>query len=194
MSPATRRSVPPAASEGARTPVTPPSASPAWVGTPAAPLLPLPHPLRSRTSSSDSTTADRAARRAGRPAGRRSVRYLNVGAAPPGQCRGRSAPTGSGTTDLCELVGVQAGTADERSVDVRPGEDAGRAAGLDRSAVEDTDDVARLRAVALGEPRPQCGTDLLGVVGGGDLTGADGPHRLVGDHDRLAEPAFPAQL
>src|SRR3954471_15632282 len=175
MSPATRRSVPPAASEGARTPVTPPSASPAWVGTPAAPLLPLPQPLRSRASSSSSTTAGRSARRAGRPAGRRSVRYLNVGAAPPGQCRGRSAPTGSGTTDLCELVGVQAGTADERSVDVRPGEDAGGVAGLPRPAVEDTDGPGRLRAVPLGEPRPQCAAHLLRIGRRGHLAGADRP-------------------
>src|SRR3954452_12356884 len=134
MSPATRRSVPPAASEGARTPVTPPSASPAWVGTPAAPLLPLPHPLRSRTSSSDSTTADRAARRAGRPAGRRSVRYLNVGAAPPGQCRGRSAPTGSGTTDLCELVGVKLATPASGPSEVGPGGKPGLVAALNESA------------------------------------------------------------
>src|SRR5690242_3549281 len=87
--------------------------------------------------------------------------------------------------DLDELVGVQGGTADQGAVDVGLRHDLRDIARLHRAAVLDADLVGHLLGVQLGQPGADRRADLLGVVGAADLTGADGPDRLVRDHDRL---------
>src|SRR3954465_3502469 len=75
-----------------------------------------------------------------------------------------SAAAGGDPADLRELVGVQARATDECTVDVWPGRDPGRPPGLPRPSVEDTDALRGLHAESLGEPRPQCPTDLLRII------------------------------
>lgn len=53
----------------------------------------------------------------------------------------------------------------------------------DGAAVEDAGLVGGLLADVVLEPLADAGVDLLGLLLGGDLTGADGPDGLVGDDD-----------
>src|SRR5690349_18002412 len=126
MSPATTRSVPPVAVDGARTPVTAASGEPFCTGTPTVPLAPP--QLTARTTTSASTARPAAMRPrgharmrsgSGRPC-RPEMPSHHPFSGPPGS---PSADVGGDLADLRELVGVQAGTADECTVDVRPGQD-----------------------------------------------------------------------
>ena len=56
---------------------------------------------------------------------------------------------------------------------------------LDRPAVEDPHAVGELVRVQLAQVRAERGAHLLRVFGGGDLAGADRPHRLVRDDQPL---------
>ena len=85
--------------------------------------------------------------------------------------------------DRRELDGVDRRPADEGAVDVLLGHDRRDVAGLHRTAVEHADAVRHVAAVELGELGADRRADLLRVLGRGDLTGADGPDRLVGDDD-----------
>ena len=89
--------------------------------------------------------------------------------------------------DAAEFVGLQAGAADERAVDVALGHDPGDVGGLDGAAVQDPDGVASLLAVHLGDAGTDRGAHLLRVVRGSHLAGADRPDGLVGD-DQLDNP------
>src|SRR3712207_4709895 len=83
--------------------------------------------------------------------------------------------------DPTELGGVQARAPDEAPVDVGLGHDAGDVRRLHRAAVLDADRLAGGFTPRLGDPAPESGADLLGVVGRRDLAGADRPDRFVGD-------------
>src|SRR6478752_2248246 len=87
-------------------------------------------------------------------------------------------------TDRRELRRVDRRPTHEGAVDVFLGHDRRDVAGLDAAAVEHAYAVGDVAAVELGEQRADGCTHLLGVVGGRDLAGADGPDRLVGDDDR----------
>src|SRR6476660_8982461 len=166
----TTRRVPPCAVDGARTPVTAASVPPPTTGTSARPPAPPPQ-LTARTTTRTTTAAAARIRRRGQPrahAGSRAVnrsRVCSTTCCSASTCAAGgqrpSAAVGGDPTDPYEFFGVQAGTADERAVDVRPGQDPGRVRGLHRTSVEDTDDRGRLRAESLGEPRPECSADLL---------------------------------
>src|SRR4051794_19121411 len=188
MGPETTRSVPPVVVDGARTPVTPASGFPPWTGTSTVPLAP-PLQLTASTTTRTTTTRPPSNRCPDRPRAQLGTRSRTLPtatppAAPAAGCSRRwSAVLCRDPADRCELVGVQAGTADEGPVDVGAGEDPGDGAGLHRSPVEDTDDVGGLRSVALGEPRAQRPADLLRILRRGHLAGADRPHRLVGEDD-----------
>ncbi len=87
--------------------------------------------------------------------------------------------------ELQERIGLQRGAADQGAVDVGEGHQALDVVGLDAAAVEDAQRVRDGLAVLRGDPRADEGVDLLGLLGGRDLAGADRPDRLVGDHHLL---------
>src|SRR5829696_7688122 len=86
--------------------------------------------------------------------------------------------------DRGELGRVDRRTADEGAVDVLLAHDRRDVARLHAAAVEHAYAVGHVTAVELGKQRADGRADLLRVLGGRDLTGADGPDRLVGDDDR----------
>lgn len=53
----------------------------------------------------------------------------------------------------------------------------------DTATIQDAGLVGNGLAHVLGQPLADGGVDLLGLLSGGDLAGADGPDRLVGDDD-----------
>src|SRR5919108_4289601 len=89
---------------------------------------------------------------------------------------------GRALDDQRELVGVEAGAADQRAVDVRLGGQLLGVGGLDAAAVLDAQLVGGGAAHQLGDGAADQRDRLLGVLGGGGPAGADRPHRLVGDH------------
>src|SRR6478736_3779393 len=83
--------------------------------------------------------------------------------------------------DAAELVHLQARATHQTAVDVGLRHDAADVRGLHRTAVEDAYGVRRGLPVQCPDPAPDLHADLLRVVRGGHLAGADRPHRLVGD-------------
>ena len=81
------------------------------------------------------------------------------------------------------IVDLQAGASDEAPVDVGLLHDARDVGGLDRPAVQDAHLGRRLLGERLGDLAADRPADLLRVVRGGDLAGADRPHRFVGDDE-----------
>ena len=59
-------------------------------------------------------------------------------------------------------------------------QEAGGVRALHASAVQNVSFLGEILA-DFGELGADRGVDLLGLLGAGDLAGADGPHRLVGD-------------
>lgn len=78
---------------------------------------------------------------------------------------------------------LQAGTADEEAVDVGLLGQLAAVLLVDAAAVEDAGLVGDLLGDVVLEPGADGEVDLLGLVGGGDLSGADGPDGFVGDDD-----------
>ena len=78
---------------------------------------------------------------------------------------------------------LERGTSDEETVNVGLLAELLAVLLADAAAVEDAGLVGDLLADLLGEPLADHGVDLLGLLGGGDLAGADGPDGLVGDDD-----------
>src|SRR5579884_1082897 len=93
-----------------------------------------------------------------------------------------SATAGHRGHDSGELVGVEAGPADQGAVDVALGKDVGGVARIHRASVLDAHGGAGLLPPATGDQAPEGCTHRLGVLRGGVAPGADGPHRLVGNH------------
>src|SRR4051812_42720019 len=133
ISGATTRRVPPVRSDRDRTSVMPESAPSASTGTSARPPDP-PVQLTATTTTSTTTTAAAASRRLdqsrtqpGRRCEDRSRVFSTavlLSSPTPAAAGSRCSAAACGVpTDLRELVRVEAGTADERTVDVRPGQD-----------------------------------------------------------------------
>src|SRR6185436_15320833 len=80
-----------------------------------------------------------------------------------------------------EVSWVEAGAADQRSVDVGLGHQLRRIVGLHRAAVEDANRVSRAAAYSKGVADE--GAGFLSLLWGRRTPGADRPDRLVGDHD-----------
>ena len=78
--------------------------------------------------------------------------------------------------------------ADQGAVHVGLGHDVDDVAGLHRAAVLDAHRVRGGRADEFADPGADRPADLLGVLGGGHLAGADRPDRLVGHHRRGQAP------
>mmetsp|Transcript_11641 Transcript_11641/g.31335 ORF Transcript_11641/g.31335 Transcript_11641/m.31335 type:complete len:782 (-) Transcript_11641:241-2586(-) len=81
--------------------------------------------------------------------------------------------------------GLQGGAADEKAVDVGLADELLAVLRRHAAAVLDLDVVSDLGADGGLEVGADGGVRLLGLIRGGDLAGADGPDRLVGDDDLL---------
>ena len=80
-----------------------------------------------------------------------------------------------------EELGLEGGASDEEAVNVLLlGQLLAVGAG-DRATVDDAGGLGHGGGDILDEPLPQGGVDLLGLLRGGGLAGADGPHWLVGN-------------
>src|SRR5262249_20393236 len=77
---------------------------------------------------------------------------------------------------------IEARTTHERAVDVRLGHERIDVLGLHAAAVEDADALGGRRRGARADLAADGVVDLLRLRGRGRATGADRPHRLVGDH------------
>lgn len=79
-------------------------------------------------------------------------------------------------TEMGQLTGrLQAGTADEETVNIGLLGELTAVLLADRATVDDADLVLSLGRDGLAEPLTDSGVDLLGLLGGGDLAGADSP-------------------
>src|SRR5690625_1870795 len=78
--------------------------------------------------------------------------------------RGRSALVLLVADDRGELLGLEAGAPDERTVDVVLNHDRRDVPGLHRASVQHPDGVRDVPAVALGEPFADGAAHLLGVL------------------------------
>ncbi len=85
--------------------------------------------------------------------------------------------------DDLQEVRFQRRAAHEEAVDIRQLREAGAVLRRHRAAVEDSRAVAHLAAHVAGQPRAQAAVHLVGLLGRGDLAGANRPDGLVGDDD-----------
>ena len=90
--------------------------------------------------------------------------------------------TRHGRRDAEEIGHLQAGAADQRSVDIRLGQQGRGVVRLDAAAVLNPHRRRKLRIVTLGKHLAKIMMHFLGLLGRGDPAGADRPNRLVGDH------------
>src|SRR4030067_71847 len=77
-----------------------------------------------------------------------------------------------------ELIGFQAGPADQRAVNLRFSHEFGDVARGNAAAVKDAEAVADAAAVEAGDHLADKTDGLIGLVTGGRFAGADGPDRL----------------
>ena len=83
--------------------------------------------------------------------------------------------------DAAERRGVEGGAADERAVDVGLRHERVDVVGLHAATVQDPDGVGTRLAGEVAEEPTDRGVHFLGLLGGGGLSGADGPHGLIGE-------------
>mmetsp|Transcript_10753 Transcript_10753/g.43507 ORF Transcript_10753/g.43507 Transcript_10753/m.43507 type:complete len:331 (+) Transcript_10753:158-1150(+) len=82
-----------------------------------------------------------------------------------------------------EGSGLEGGAADEEAVDVGSRGKGGGVLVVGRAAILDADRVGDRGGDLVGDPGPDLGVRLLGLLGRRGEARADGPHRLVGDHE-----------
>lgn len=70
---------------------------------------------------------------------------------------------------------LQAGTANKETVNIGLGSELAAVLLADRSTVDDTNGVLGLLGDGSTEPLADLGVDLLGLLGGSDLAGTNGP-------------------
>lgn len=87
---------------------------------------------------------------------------------------------------------LQAGTANEETVNIGLGSELAAVLLADGATVDDTDVVLSMGIDGLAEPLADSSVDLLSLLSGSDLAGADSPNGLVGN-DNLS-PLLLAQL
>ena len=90
----------------------------------------------------------------------------------------------AGTNDVSEGI-LEGGTSDEEAVDVRLGNELGGVLVSDATTVKDAGLLGGLSGDIRAEPGSQVVVSLLGLLGRGSHTGANGPHGLV-SNDNLA--------
>ena len=84
-----------------------------------------------------------------------------------------------------EFVGLEAGAAHQRPIDVRIGEKFGSIGRSHRAAVQDTDRIRALRAKEVAQRRTDdLLVDSIGILSTGGFSGPDRPNRLV-CHDKF---------
>src|SRR5207302_2796259 len=119
----------------------------------------------------------------GHPPGSRIARSLAPETrAAPSRPADRVLATASALHDSGTGVGVQARPADEGAVDVVLGQQVRRVGRRHRAPVLDAESGGHLLARVLGDRVSYGAAHALRVLGRGVLPGADGPDRLVGDH------------
>ena len=84
-----------------------------------------------------------------------------------------------------EVGSLERSAAHEGAVNVGLGDELGDVARLGRATIENADAVSELLAEHLLEGLTDSAADLLSVLGGSGLAGANGPDGLVGDDDLL---------
>ena len=85
--------------------------------------------------------------------------------------------------ELEEIIGDEAGAADEGAVDVRLGDEVAPVGGIDAAAIQDAEGFKGGVVVELGHETTDGADGFVGLLGGGVEAGADGPDGLVGDDD-----------
>jgi len=80
-----------------------------------------------------------------------------------------------------EELWLERGTADKEAVDVLLLGQLLAVGASDRPTVDDAGGLGHGSGDILNKPLPQGGVDLLSLLRGGGLAGANGPHRLVGN-------------
>lgn len=78
---------------------------------------------------------------------------------------------------------LQAGTANKETVNIGLGSELTAVLLANGATVDDTDTSLGLSRDGLTEPLADGSVDLLGLLGGSDLAGTDGPDGLVGDNN-----------
>src|SRR5215207_6718943 len=96
---------------------------------------------------------------------------------------GDSVALGGSVDQLGEGVRLQARAAHQAAVHVLLRHDLTYVPRLDRTAIEDPDLVGEVFATELPQKAADTSDRLLRVLGGGHVTGPDGPDRLVGKND-----------
>ena len=99
------------------------------------------------------------------------------------RAQNRVRASAGGGDDGGEVGGLEAGAADEAAVNVGAGEQVGGVVGLHGAAVLDADGVGGGLTGTLGDGLADDAADAVGLVGGADFAGADGPDGLVGEDD-----------
>ncbi len=84
-----------------------------------------------------------------------------------------------------EIGSLQSGAADEAAVHVRLGYQLVGVLGVHGAAVLNGNAVGGFLVVQAGDHLADLGADLVGLLSGSGLAGADGPDRLVGDDNSL---------
>lgn len=80
---------------------------------------------------------------------------------------------------------LQAGTANQKTVHIGLLGEVAAVLLADGATVDDADVLRGLSGDVVAEPLADSGVDLLGLLGGSDLAGADGPDGLIGNDDLL---------
>ena len=82
-----------------------------------------------------------------------------------------------------QLTGrLQAGTANKETVNIGLGSELAAVLLADGATVDDTDILLGLGGDGLAEPLADSGVDLLGLLGGSDLAGTNGPKVKVSNY------------
>lgn len=100
-------------------------------------------------------------------------------------------PLDAGVDDVDEGR-LQAGTANQETVNIGLGSELTAVLLADRATVNDANALLSVGGDSLAEPLADSGVDLLSLLSGGDLSSANSPDRLVGNDDLV--PLLCAQL
>ena len=85
-------------------------------------------------------------------------------------------------SDRPKILGLEAGAADQAAVNIGQRDKLAGIVGFHGTAVQDTDTGGLLAAQGLGKAVADQCVDFLNLIIGRRTTGADGPHRFIGNH------------
>ncbi len=84
-----------------------------------------------------------------------------------------------------QTFGLQASTTNKETIDIRLGAEGLGVLGVDTATVQDAGGIGDGTRYVLLEPLADGGVDLLGLLNGSNLAGANGPDGLVGNDNVL---------